>query len=137
MALDWFIFKSGVGLALRANQGRSSRNGRESIDPGVSCFVTVPKAGQGTLRRYIAALPGAASGPGCSRCRCIFGQKTADSSKKILVSWATGPKAASANQKGAAYKATSGGGTIREVMQSHMRRGAFGAQRIKTCVFSL
>jgi predicted RNase H-like nuclease len=30
--------------------------------------------------------------------------KTADSSKKILVSWATGPKAASANQKGAAYK---------------------------------
>jgi hypothetical protein len=30
--------------------------------------------------------------------------KTADSSKKILVSWATGPKAHSANQKEAAYK---------------------------------
>ena len=29
-------------------------------------------------------------------------------------------------------EATSGGGTTRELMQSHMRRGAFGAQRIKT-----
>jgi hypothetical protein len=30
--------------------------------------------------------------------------KISDSSKKILASWATGPKAASANQKDAVYK---------------------------------
>jgi hypothetical protein len=30
-------------------------------------LAAVPKAGHGTLGRYIAALPGAASGPGSSR----------------------------------------------------------------------
>ena len=33
IAVDWIIFGTGVDLALLANQGRISRNGRESIDP--------------------------------------------------------------------------------------------------------
>jgi hypothetical protein len=34
-------------------------------------------------------------------------------------------------------KAASGGGTTRELMQSHMRRGTFGAQRIKTAFYEI
>jgi hypothetical protein len=32
-ALDWIVFGTGLDLALHENQGRISRNSRESIDP--------------------------------------------------------------------------------------------------------
>ena len=38
IALDLIIFESGVDLALHANVGRISRNGRESIDLGMPRF---------------------------------------------------------------------------------------------------
>ena len=35
IALDWIIFGPGADLALHANLGRMSQNGRKSIDPGM------------------------------------------------------------------------------------------------------
>ena len=41
IALDWIIFGSGVDLALHADQGRISRNGRKSIDVKCPEFRTL------------------------------------------------------------------------------------------------